>query len=167
TTTSSGPDDPAPREATGTYTYDSCPGVFPGSEQQCVTHKVVTEVEVERVAATAATGATGARNVTVKAAADVKRTFGIFVRVVTTPQQRARVRWKIACGRSNGAAFFTSDGGRYTTTSTKRRYLPIKVDSPDECSPRVTATTARGRLQLRIYAEVPGKIISDTVTPSG
>lgn len=154
------PHRPAPARATGSYVYDTCAGVAPGSGRVCETHRVVAEVALRRIAAGGPAPAVAA------AAADAEHPFGIFLKVSGPPGRRAAVTWAMTCTASSGAARAAGAHGTYATRSAGRHYLPITVADADRCSARASATTRRGPVRLQIFAEVPGKLISDTVIAS-
>lgn len=144
---------PVPARSTGTYDHDTCAGVGP---QGCEVHRYAYEIVVQRLAA-----ADGGRTATVTARAI--HPFGVFLKAATAGGRRVDVTWVLTCTRASGALTVASTRGHYATRSGGRRYLPLAVDPADGCSLSATASTARGRVGVTAYGEVPGRLISDTV----
>jgi hypothetical protein len=121
---------------------------------------VEARVQARRLAAA------GPVPVTAAASGEATHPFGVFLKVSGPAGRRTDVAWTMTCSVSNGAARAAGAHGTYATRSAERHYLPITVADAEHCSARASARTRRGPVRLQIYAEVPGRLISDTVVAS-
>lgn len=158
----------APAPETTTYSYNTCDGLLKPTDiavqYACYEHTITKGFKNKVVAKAARSGAFAVAH-TKPTTLDTIATK-MFIVTRASPQQVVSVSWSMVCSDEDGGANATS--GSYVSSSSHRHYLKMAVPSGEHCSPAAFASLTEGRagshLKLRIWARVPGHIISEKVT---
>lgn len=153
---------------TTTYSYNTCDGLTKPTDvavqYHCYEHTITKGFKNTIVAKASSPGAFAVAH-TKPTRLDTIATK-MFIVTRASPRQVVSVSWSMVCSDEDGGANATS--GSYVSSSSRRHYLKMAVPSGEHCSPAAFASLTEGHpgshLKLRIWARVPGHVISEKVT---